>query len=141
MVRVPLLPTEEQLHLDELAKLRQHLFRRRTPVQCWIVSETVIEPHAQTMRHLHNNQSYRVLSKGGLQFELKFPIDRGPRWVSVQHWDGDNYSLYACIGKIDSPARYGQYSLTVEWNRLEPRFLEIIAQLKKSDESLPEKQP
>lgn len=126
-MRAELTTHERQLHLEELERLRRVLFRRRTPEQCFIIQESVVEPSATIRPNLDPKRRTRMLLRGGLKFELCFPKDRSRRWIQVQHWDGDRYWLTSRFNTVERPlACYTGLSFTVSIEDLERQFLRCI---------------
>ena len=128
----PLTPQDRLLHLEELERLRQTLFRRRTPAQCFIAQEEVIAPRTLRRVNVETHHPTRDLLRGGLKFELHFPAAPALHWISVEHCGGDDYWIFANFNTLDKPdSRFTRLSLTVPYEGLEQRFLMSIGTLLK----------
>jgi hypothetical protein len=128
----PLTEQERRLHLLELEKLRQELFKRRTPEQCFIAEEWVVAPLVFGLVDLKTNCPIRNLLRGGFKFELHFPETPRLHWIQVQHWEDDRYWLATSFNQVDQPlSRYTRFSLTVPFERLERKFLRCIGTMLK----------
>lgn len=131
-MHVPVTAREKQLHLEELERLRTVLFRRRTPSQCFIVQESVVEPSVTVLWTPDTHRPIRSLLRGGWKFELRLPQSQSTNWIQVQHWDSDRYWLTMSFAPADRPtAHYTTFSFTTALGELERQFLRCIGMVLK----------
>jgi hypothetical protein len=78
-------PEEIERHRRAIERLRAKLFRIHSPADFGVISEAVI-PVSVEGRWLPEEGSYRVVSLGGLQFELDLRHHDGIITMQITHW-------------------------------------------------------
>ena len=122
-----LTPEDTHAHLQEISRLRCCLFRQRQPAQCFVIGPgEIVAPSVLVLVDLVTGRPIRTLLRGGLRHEFRFPHATGPRWITVQHWDGERYWLHASFQDDSKPAEYTRFSKEVMFKVLEQEFLSCI---------------